>query len=927
MKTIFCNFIFLAIFLASSFTAVTAGELPKSFYVKVDGSGDGLSWASASGNLQYAINLASAGDTVKVAAGEYKPVWTADGYNEQNGVYPQTDGGRDNSFVLKDGVIILGGYPANGGDARNRAENKTVLSGDIGVEDNYSDNSYHVVIGAAIGSGAALDGFTIIKGNANGSGNITVNSKKANRVCGGGIYNIEGSPSLKSLVISGNTASDTGGMENEYNSNPTVTNVLISGNTARQFGGGVRNHASSPSFINVTIYGNKENNGNDNMVNEGGSSPVFYNSIIGAGRNDPVSYSGSNNYCIRDNEASLSFVNPLPAGLNIGGDYRLLPSSCAVNGGDNSASQETLDLAGNPRVFEENIDIGAYECQEKKIWIAPEILTDALPQGTTGDSYYVGIQTNDPFAEWNISEGELPEGLEFLIFPEYGCVIEGVPVKNGEFTFTLKGENFAGTVEKQFTIIITAVAPKIYNREDYIIPRFIKNYDNSAGWGFWLTDETSRPVTWTLTGNLPNGIVWNSDEDSDNLYFSGIPTVSGEFPLKIKVENEGGADSLDIVFKIRESETDILLIPLYWNAFGNKTDSFQDAALGCYYDFGIDLYYDGGGEIEWSLSEGSLPAGIELRGYGILGVPTETGVFPFTIKVTTDYGSDSLSFSLTVKNPVIVNSAEILLGEGKARPAFKGYEYYSEFGLFADELATFVSNARRAPKAPENIPDWIIKFSGELPAGLYFRSGDYEGGDAQYGWIAGTPYETGEYVFKIQQLYLGNTVAEKTFTLNVSDYVSLPDAIVDEPYSEQFAFPDEISHLTYFEPETFDWGGCVDETGLISFLPAEIDTIDFILRGYYYDNWFSESYEIPCRIVVTKSTETKSIIASRTTVHTAGNLLIIDAVENVTVKVYSLAGQTLKTLDCRAGTTATALPAGIYIVRFSGESKKIVAGK
>ena len=46
---------------------------------------------------------------------------------------------------------------------------QTILSGDIGVVDNNSDNSYHVVTGSDTNSTAILDGFTITAGNANGS--------------------------------------------------------------------------------------------------------------------------------------------------------------------------------------------------------------------------------------------------------------------------------------------------------------------------------------------------------------------------------------------------------------------------------------------------------------------------------------------------------------------------------------------------------------------------------------------------------------------------------------------------------------------------------------------------------------------------------------------------------------------------------------
>jgi hypothetical protein len=71
------------------------------------------------------------------------------------------------------------------------AATKTVLSGDIGTENNAADNCYHVVIGAVISSvhTTILDGFTVTGGNADGGGtSVTVNGKNVIRNNGGGIY-------------------------------------------------------------------------------------------------------------------------------------------------------------------------------------------------------------------------------------------------------------------------------------------------------------------------------------------------------------------------------------------------------------------------------------------------------------------------------------------------------------------------------------------------------------------------------------------------------------------------------------------------------------------------------------------------------------------------------------------------------------------
>ena len=50
-----------------------AAQAQTTRYVKPTGSGDGSTWANASGDLQAMINASAAGDEVWVAAGTYKP--------------------------------------------------------------------------------------------------------------------------------------------------------------------------------------------------------------------------------------------------------------------------------------------------------------------------------------------------------------------------------------------------------------------------------------------------------------------------------------------------------------------------------------------------------------------------------------------------------------------------------------------------------------------------------------------------------------------------------------------------------------------------------------------------------------------------------------------------------------------------------------
>ena len=75
-------------------------------YVKAGASGNGSSWANASGDLQAMIDASSTGDEVWVAAGTYLPTTAPSGCT--------ACGPRDVTFLLKDGVKLYGGFPAMG---------------------------------------------------------------------------------------------------------------------------------------------------------------------------------------------------------------------------------------------------------------------------------------------------------------------------------------------------------------------------------------------------------------------------------------------------------------------------------------------------------------------------------------------------------------------------------------------------------------------------------------------------------------------------------------------------------------------------------------------------------------------------------------------------------------------------------------------
>lgn len=205
-------------------------------HVKPDGSTTwpcGEIWENAC-ELQTALTSAAAGDEIWAAAGTYRPGTS-----------------RADTFQLVSGVGLYGGFAGTetSREQRDWETNLTVLSGDIGVEGDSSDNSYHVVTGISLDTTTLLDGFTITGGNAN----VVYNSRST---WGGGAFIMNGSPKFANLIFDQNQATSGGGLLAE-NSDIVLTNTVFTDNQASSGGGIYFRYCLSPSLTDAIFYNNR----------------------------------------------------------------------------------------------------------------------------------------------------------------------------------------------------------------------------------------------------------------------------------------------------------------------------------------------------------------------------------------------------------------------------------------------------------------------------------------------------------------------------------------------------------------------------------------------------------------------------------------------------------------------------------------------
>ena len=226
------------------------------------GGNNGTSWTNAFTQLQSALDVAVAGEEIRVAQGRYLPtLGRVAGDN------------RSRSFVLKAGVRILGGHGGLLNKVRNPALYKTILSGDLDRndldkdgntiaetwEDIVGDNAYSVVVCNGLDDTTVLDGFVVTGGFADhpenselqaGAGiriiggapilrNLTVtgNAAKYYRHRGGGMYVEGGGPRVEDSTFSGNFAYSGGGIGLYTGSHATIRGCTLQDNFARTLGG------------------------------------------------------------------------------------------------------------------------------------------------------------------------------------------------------------------------------------------------------------------------------------------------------------------------------------------------------------------------------------------------------------------------------------------------------------------------------------------------------------------------------------------------------------------------------------------------------------------------------------------------------------------------------------------------------------------
>lgn len=310
--------------------ATIVKEVPNRIYVdsSVATTGTGASWASPVKTVQEALEMAN---NVTCAV----EIWVKKGtYYPMVGTAKATS--RDSSLrIYRNNIKLYGGFSGTETllSARSVSGNPTILSGDIGTSGDSTDNAFHTltIVGNTsnlIDTNTVIDGFTITKGNADGSGMFTGNTVAFYRADGGGICIVgmgtgnKCSPLIENCTITRNNATWGAGFLNAAHNGgysfPVVRNCTLSYNRSYQQGGGFHswgdgtNPVLTVNFSNCVFDNNASAShgagGSIRMGGTGASSPHTFTNCTFTSNNATGMNGGGINY-EGNNSTGPTFTN------------------------------------------------------------------------------------------------------------------------------------------------------------------------------------------------------------------------------------------------------------------------------------------------------------------------------------------------------------------------------------------------------------------------------------------------------------------------------------------------------------------------------------------------------------------------------------------------------------------------------------------
>jgi len=424
----------------------------------------------------------------------------------------------------------------------------------------------------------------------------------------------------------------------------------------------------------------------------------------------------------------------------------------------------------------------------------PTITTASVANGTVGVSYSQTISASNGNAPYtfSISAGSLPAGLNL----SSSGVISGTPTAGGSYTFTVKVTDAVSNTATKTYSGVTIAAPTIT-----VSPSSLPAATQNSAYSQTITASGgTASYTYTVSsGSLPTGISLNSSTGA----LSGTPTVYGNYNFTITA-----TDSSTGTGPYTGSQAYTLSIAAATPTI--TTASVANGTVGVSYSQTISAS-SGNAPYTFSISAGSLPAGLNLSSSGVIsGTPTAGGSYTFTVKVTDAAGNTATQ----TYTGVTVSAPTLTLTPGVLSAATVGASYSQGFS------------------ASGGTASYTYAESGTLPTGVSWNAGTAT--------LSGTPKQSGSFPITIQVTdssggtgpythSFSYTLQSNAPTLSITPANSTSfNASYDAAYSQTFTGSGGSSPYTFqVTAGSLPTGLALSNGGVLSGTPTQAGTFSF----------------------------------------------------------------------------------------------------
>jgi hypothetical protein len=324
---------------------------------------------------------------------------------------------------------------------------------------------------------------------------------------------------------------------------------------------------------------------------------------------------------------------------------------------------------------------------------------------------------------WQIVAGQLPPGLSLNSgqFQNNFANLTGTPTQLGTYTFTIQAQDL--TIPQTATSNVTIV---VDNHLAITKSTLKVGGQNQVFLDSFAAVNGIPPLRWSISGNIPAGLSLNSTSGQ----LIGTPTDFGGFPYTVSVSDSAAPTASDSAQGILQLAQQLQV-----------TGQFNAIYIGQPYFSSLGII-GGTYPYTWTISSGTLPAGLTLTANGTLtGTPTQIGSKNVSISVT---DSGTPPYAITVSETLnVVPTLLSVLGDPLS-PAPVNSVYHSQIPISG------------------GTPPYSFRLtSGQLPPGLTLDSGT--------GFIDGTPTQIGTFNFVAGGSDSGNPVQ----TAPANDFIEI----------------------------------------------------------------------------------------------------------------------------------------------------------